>query len=302
MKYMMNIIRMISMVKHITPLPTGRGRGEGLLLFLVLLFSSCEKEISVDYRQVAQLYVAEGLVTQSGTAAATNRTSKPTHVRLTTTQDMTDNQTNSHNVANATVVLSEDGNVIDTLRYWRNGYYVSDCLGMEGASYTLDIYLDGHHFQSTSTMQAAPQFSSFRFVWKDVLTERMLFGDLKIDDIKGQNNCYFMHMYRNGVGYRWAVMDDTHNPGGELQQLFSCTTERNLDKDDDDGLKDGDKILLEVRSIDRRTYDYFYSMQVMQNSGTNPVQNFTGGCLGYFSACNVYTYQTTFRRAEIETE
>jgi hypothetical protein len=265
----------------------------------VLLLLSCEKEIDIDYHQVAQLYVAEGLVTQDGT---TNRTNKPSYVRLTTTQDMTDNVTNNHNLMGATVVLSENGYVIDTLRYWRNGYYVSDCQGFEGCSYTLDVYLNGHHFQSTSVMQSAPQFSSFRFVWKDVLTEKMLFADLKINDIKGQNNYYFMHIYRNGIGYRWAVMDDSHNPGSELQQLFSCTTERNLDKNDDDGLKDGDLIHVEIRSIDRRTYDYFYSMQVMQNSGTNPVENYTGGCLGYFSACNIITYDTTFRRSEVETE
>ena len=266
---------------------------------LLVFLSSCEKEIDIDYHQVAQLYVAEGIVTQSGN---TNRTNKPTYVRLTTTQDMTDNVSNNHNLTGATVVLSEDGYVLDTLRYWRNGYYISDCQGYEGYQYTIDIYLDGNHFQSSSVMQAEPQFSSFRFVWKDVLTERMLFGDLKIDDISGQNNYYFMHIYRNGVGYRWAVMDDSHNPGGELQQLFSCTTERNLDKNDDNALKDGDKIHLEIRSIDRRTYDYFYSMQVMQNSGTNPVQNFTGGCLGYFSACHIVTYDTIFNRADVETE
>ena len=271
-----------------------------LLTFsLSQLLTSCEKEIDIDYHQVDPLYVAEGLITQDG---STNYTKRPTFVRLTTTQDMTDNVSNGHNLMGATIVLSEDGYVLDTLRYWRNGYYVSDCQGYEGSQYTIDVYLDGNHFQSSSVMQAEPQFSSFRFVWKDVLSERLLFADLKINDISGQNNYYFMHIYRNGIGYRWAVMDDSHNPGGELQQLFSCTTERNLDKNDDDGLKDGDKIHLEIRSIDRRTYDYFYSMQVMQNSATNPVQNYTGGCLGYFSACQIVTYDTTFRRANIETE
>ena len=272
-----------------------------LTLSLSHLLISCEKEIDIDYHQVNQLYVAEGIVAQSATAL-TNHTNKPTYVRLTTTQDMTDNVSNGHNLTGATIVLSEDDYVIDTLHYWRNGYYISDCQGYEGAKYTLDVYIDGHHFQSSSVMQAEPQFSSFRFVWKEVLTERMLFADLKLEDIKGQNNYYFMHIYRNGVGYRWAVMDDSHNPGGELQQLFSCTTERELDKNNDDGLKDGDKIHLEIRSIDRRTYDYFYSMQVMQNSGTNPVENFSGGCLGYFSACSIISYSTTFRRADIETE
>ena len=74
------------------------------LLFCLFTFLplSCEKEIDVDYHQVDQLYVAEGLVTQDGT---TNRTNKPTYVRLTTTQDMTDNVSNGHNLAGATVVL-----------------------------------------------------------------------------------------------------------------------------------------------------------------------------------------------------
>ena len=99
------------------------------------LLTSCEKEIDIDYHQVAQLYVAEGLVTQDG---STNRTNKPTYVRLTTTQDMTDNESNRHNLTGATIVLSEDGYVLDTLRYRSNGYYVSDCQGYEGSKYTID--------------------------------------------------------------------------------------------------------------------------------------------------------------------
>ena len=99
----------------------------------VFLPLSCEKEIDIDYHQVNRLYVAEGIVTQSGT---TNRTNRPTYVRLTTTQDMTDNNANAHNLTGATVVLSEGDQVIDTLRYWRNGYYISDCQGYEGVQYT----------------------------------------------------------------------------------------------------------------------------------------------------------------------
>ena len=263
-----------------------------LLSFCPLAFlCSCEKEITLDYHQVAPLYVAEGLMTADGTK-----------VRLTTTQDMTDNESNAHNVTGATITLSYDGEVLDTLNYSTNGYYVSTIRGREGREYTVDIFTDGHHFQSSSTMQKIPVMNSFRFVWKDVLTERMLFADLKLQDYKGENNYYFMHIYRNDVGYRWAVMDDTSNPGEELQQLFSCTTERNLDKDNDDGLREGDRLRLEIRSIDKRCYDYFYSMQVMSNSGTNPIANFTGGCLGYFSACGIVTYYTVFHREKVEDE
>ena len=260
-------------------------------LLAVTALTGCEKEIELDYRQVSALYVAEGGITEDGT-----------RVRLTTTQDMTDNESNAHNVTGAVITVSYNGNVMDTLAYSRNGFYTSSLSGRVGREYTLDIYVDGRHFQSTSVMQQAPVMNSFRFVWKDVVTERMLFADLRLQDHKGQNNYYFMHIYRNNLGYRWAVMNDTSNPGEELQQLFSCTTERNLDKNDDDGLRDGDKIHVEIRSIDKSTYDYFYSMQVMTNSNTNPVSNFTGGCLGYFSAYSVIYYDTTFQRDAIEEE
>lgn len=261
------------------------------IIVVLIAMTSCEKEIDMDYRSVDALYVAEGCMTQEKTT-----------VRLTTTQDMTDNHTNAHNVEGATIVLSSDGMVLDTLRYQRNGLYSSACTGLYPFTYTLDIYVDGRHFQSTSTMQQAPQVNAFRFVWKKVLTERMLFAELKLQDIPGENNFYFMHLYRNGIGYRWAVMNDANNPGEELQQLFNCTTERELDKNKADALKDGDRIRLEIRSIDRRTYDYFYSMQVMENSGSNPVANFSGGCLGYFSAFHVQTRNYVFSRAEIEEE
>ena len=258
---------------------------------LLFFLTSCEKEIDLDYHQVNSLYVAEALMTGDGT-----------QVRLTTTQDMTDNESNAHNVTGAIITVSYDGEVMDTLNYTRNGFYTSKYRARVGREYTVDIFVDDHHFQSSSTMQQAPVMNSFRFVWKKVLSERMLFADLKLQDHKGENNYYFMHIYRNNIGYRWAVMNDTNNPGEELQQLFSCTTERNMDKNDDDGLQDGDKIHVEIRSIDRRTYDYFYSMQVQQQSGTNPVANYTGGCLGYFSACYVVSFDTTFQRSEVETE
>ena len=103
-----------------------------------------------------------------------------------------------------------------------------------------------------------------------------------------------MHLYRNYIGDRWAVMRDTSNPGDELQQLFSCTTETEIRKNDNDELHDGDRLRLEVRSIDKSAYDYLYSLQTMDNSGSNPIQNFTGGMLGYFSAYQSQSSETVF--------
>ena len=259
---------------------------------LASMLTACEKEIDIDYREVGSLYVAEGIVSQTGT-----------RVRLSTTQDVTDNSKEDYVVAGATIVLTcKRQELVDTLRYVRSGIYTSSIQGEPGLTYDLDIQIGDQHFRSSSTMQQKPVMNSFRFVWKEMLGERILFADLKLQDTPDENSYYFMHIYRNGTGYRWAVMNDEKNKGGELQQLFQCTTQRDMNDKKDDALQDGDNIRLEIRSIDRLSYDYLYSMQVMDNAGTNPVANFTGGCLGYFSACYIINYSSTFRLNQVEQE
>ena len=258
----------------------------------LLLLQACEKEIDIDYRTVGSMYVAEGSVTQNGTS-----------VLLSTTMNVDDNARRDHVVEGATVVVSvPDLGLAETLTYRGNGRYESSLRGIVGNVYQLDIDVDGQHFTATSTMQEVPVVNSFRFVWRKVVTETMLFADLRIQDRPNENNYYFMHIYRNNIGYRWAVMRDDAKPGGELQQLFNCALKRDIEKEGNNEVSDGDRIRVEVRSIDRASYDYLYSMQLMDNTGTNPILNFTGGCLGYFSAYGVTTSDMTFHLAEVEED
>ena len=124
-------------------------------------------------------------------------------------------------------------------------------------------------------------------------------GELRFQDIPNEDNWYFIHLYRNNTGLRWSVKRDDVDPNRELQQLFSFAREGS---DDKDMLREGDRLHLELRAIDHRTYDYFYSMQIMDNTGTNPIQNFTGGCLGYFSAYSQVTYDCVYHEANVEEE
>lgn len=259
---------------------------------LLPLLLSCEKEIPLDYHEIDHLYVAEATLTQTGA-----------NVRLSTTQNITDNDLSSHVVENAIVVMScKTYELKDTLRYTYNGNYTSELVGDPGITYDLDIYVDNQHFTSSSTMQEVPDVRSFRFVWLKMMSQRILYADLRIQDDPDRNNYYFMHIYRNNVGYRWAIMNDEKNKGGELQKLFSCCNESDMDDGDEDALKENDIIRVEVRAIDRASYDYLYSMQVMDNAGTNPIRNFAGGCLGYFSAYSYVNLRSMFHRSEIEEE
>ena len=251
---------------------------------LLVLLSSCEKEIDMDYRTVEPHYVAEVEV-KPGLAKA----------RLTTTRAIENSKAEDTYVSNASVTISmvPDGKSYQ-LTYKGRGIYEARAAGLEGQEYLADIEIDGQHYTSTSTMHSAPVINSFTLVWQDIVGERMLFGDLRLQDNPTEHNYYFMHLYRNSIGYRWAVMRDTSNPGDELQQLFSCTTEKGIRKEDSDELHEGDRLRLEVRSIDKPAFDYLYSLQTMDNTGSNPIENFSGGMLGYFSAYQSLSVETVF--------
>lgn len=259
------------------------------IVFIVGLLAACEKDIDLDYHQVDPLYVIEASISNEGTS-----------IRISHTNNMDDNNGIS-DVTGTKVTISDDkGNTWD-IPYTRNGYHrMTSLKGVPGTTYNIDVEIEGKHYTSTSTMQKEPKMNSFRFVWMKVGSERICFGDLKIQDIPNEDSWYYMHIYRNGVGHRWAVMRDEQNPNKELQQLFSFfhdgkTQEKNQ-------LNDGDELRILIRAIDQRSYDYLYSMQLMDNTGTNPTQNFTGGCLGYFTAYNQITVYRTFYKDDVEEE
>lgn len=256
-------------------------------LLVPLLFLSCEKDINIDYRQIDPIYVVEAYVSDKEMGA-----------RITTTNDMDDNLTIG--VIDAKVSISGSDSTYVELDYQGDGYYKDYfAKGTPGVEYTINIEVDGHHFSSTSTMQKMPAINKFRFVWKDMMQEKFLMGELLFQDIPNEENWYFAHIYRNKSGYRWATKRDDVDPNRELQQLFTIARKGS---DDDDMLREGDKLHIELRAIDQRAYDYLYSMQIMDNTGTNPIQNFTGGCLGYFSAYSEVTYDCVFHEADVEEE
>ena len=261
--------------------------------FLIISISqfllSCEKEIDIDYHEADPQYVVEASLTNS---LAT--------VRITQTVPMRGSQSSDRVVENATVVISSGDSVRHTARYSTNGKYIYPFSAYPGTRYQVDIDVDGHHFTSSSTLQSKPEVSKFRFVWKKMMSTRILFADLSIKDFPGQQNYYFIHMYRNNVGYRWTVLRDTSNPGKELQQLLGCMSEDSTDEDNI--LRNGDRINIEVRAIDRASYDYLFSLSQAANNGSNPVANFTGGCLGYFSAYIPYNINVTYQESETEEE
>ena len=258
-----------------------------LLPLAALFLSGCEKTIDIDYHTAATQYVAEASVTATGMTA-----------RLSTTNAMDDN-TGTSDISDADITVTGSDGSSQKLTYTRNGFYRATAKGVPGVSYTIDISLDGQRFTSTSIMQNPPKVNSFTVIRKKITTEWFQMGKLLLQDLPNEDNWYFMHIYRNNIGYRWAVMSDRNDPNNELQQLFSFFREGSGDSD---VLNEGDRLRIEIRTIDQRAYDYLYSMQVMETTGTNPIQNFAGGCLGYFSAYGEATVDFVYHSSEVTEE
>jgi len=257
-----------------------------LWLLGLLVFSGCEKDIDIDYRKADPLYVVEAAVTDAGMQA-----------RVSQTQAMDDNSTVGVTGAQVTITGSDGSR--EVLEPAKNGWYLSNSRGIVGVTYQIDVLVGGQHFTSTSVMQRAPKVNKFHFIWKEMMNQRFLVGELLFQDIPNEDNWYFSHIYRNNIGYRWAVKRDDTGPNKELQQLFTIAREGS---DDQDMLKDGDLLRIELSAVDERVYDYLYSMQIMDNTGTNPIANFSGGCLGYFSAYTEVVIYHIFHLEDVEEE
>ena len=255
-----------------------------LPLTSLFLFAACEKEIDIDYHDADRRYVVEASISN-----------KETQIRISHTKPMDDNTTDS-DISHAMVVITANDTIREVIPYINNGYYTSSFKGVPGTTYHLDITLDGHHFTSSSTMHRMPVMNEFRLVRKDMLSNNYIFGDIRLQDIPNETNYYFVHIYRNGLGYRWATFKDENNPNKELQQLFGFFREGS---NGSEVLHDGDKLRIVIRTIDKGAYDYLKSMESMDETGTNPIDNFTGGCLGYFSAHSEIYHELTYYSADV---
>ncbi|MCC8035446.1 MAG: DUF4249 domain-containing protein [Rikenellaceae bacterium] len=244
----------------------------------LLLLTACEKEITLPYRSVDPLYVIEGMVTD-----------QMMEVLITNTIDM-DDGSSPRSIPDAVVEIYADDGSSWSLFYDDDGYYrpASAATGTPGLTYTLSVGIDGRTYKSSSLMGTSVEIFQIYFQWLSVLNERVLFFTFIFRDIAGEDNYYCYRIRRNGESYRWNVMHDRGNDGELVLMNVYCVAEKtakeNKEEDWKDILYEGDRIELEIQSIDKRTYDYLYSVGLSERTSANPIDNFSGGCLGYFSA------------------
>lgn len=238
------------------------------LLLASASFISCEKVIDVDLNSDDPKVVIEGTFTAGET----------THnVVITRTMNF-DEAAPYPTVDNAVVSVTDNLGNAQVLTFVGNGTYQATAYPViEGRTYTLTVVADGKTYTAQSTAPGLVPID-------DLFVLSFEFGPDTINsliplrmDPAGVKNFYQFNLFNNGERLDGIYLqDDAFTDGIQIQQpLF----------DNEGSYESGDTAFVEMFIIDEPVYNYFFALLQNQTATpANPTSNFTGGCLGYFSA------------------
>ena len=250
------------------------------------LFSACEKEIELDLNTANTKFVIEGMVTD-----------QPGPAVVTITQTKNFNTDNTFPVVSgAAVTISDNNGSPITLHETTAGRYESTAVtGMPGHSYALSVSTNGQTFTALASIPALVRFDSL-YISKEILMgdDRMV-ANAVYQDPPARGNAYRFIQYINGRRTRFLFAENDNLTNGR-----NVTTQLRVygDEGEDQPIKTGDVIRVEMQGIDPAVYLYWFSLQSASgrsNDGApaNPVSNIKGGALGYFSAHTVQVKTVT---------
>lgn len=239
----------------------------------ILSFSliSCEKEIDIDLNEAEQKIVIEGIVS--------NQEGK-SFVKLTKSIPF-DESSIYPAVSGASVVIEEVINGVVTtynlIEESAGRYTNSDLIGQSGATYRLQVISDGTAYEALSTMPTEVAIADY-FV-EEFFADQYFPNVVFLDPAEETNNYRFKLWINGEVVETIFLQDDTFSNG---------TINTSILGDGENDVAIGDTVDIELRAIDRATYDYFFALSQNVSEQTaapaNPKTNLSNGALGYFSA------------------
>ena len=257
---------------------------EILLIILATLFlTSCQKVIDLELNDADKKLVIEAVLTdQSGGCVVS--ISKTANVSAAN---------DFEKVSGARVTISDDNGTAVNLIETQPGEYRSELTGVPGHWYGLEVKLGQHSFEAASLMPQPVTIDSVYTTVMDMMGEKSYVTHAVFTDPVAKGNAYRLVQYRNGVkDPMFMVLNDNVSNGKQNTVSFY--------HNDDQSVK-GDRITVQLESIDQPVYKYWYSLwqgstgQGNTASPGNPATNLSGGVLGYFSAHTVTTFESVIR-------
>lgn len=243
------------------------------LYITVISLFACEDLIDVELRSAEPRIVIEGNVRMDSLA----------RVRITMTKDFS--STNDYlPVKDAVVKLWDDVGNEDILQLNDSGYYVSTTIrGIEKRTYNLSVEHDGVLYTAVSRMPPVVKIDSltlFEFPMIDYPTPMVHFMEPKGIENDYYRAIVYVNGKRPGTGY--SLINGDYMDGLIVRERLSVRTDN--PNDEEDPVKQGDELMVELQSIDEGSYKFWETLMMIENSLNNPTSNIEGGALGYFCA------------------
>lgn len=238
----------------------------------ILSASSCTKVIDIDLNKSNPQYIIEGEVTNA-VAVQT--------VHITRSVNFSEDN-NYPAVTNAVVIISDDAGNLDTLIQDEPGYYkTTKIAGIPGRTYKMEVSVDGQRFIASSKMPEPVLIDTLRMEERPSFGENIKAPAVTFHEPAGTGHYYYFMVYRNHHRIKTIYIDDDQASDGTVINRFL--------PDADSSYNAGDKVCVDLQSITKEVYEYYFSLQqtIGQSSATpaNPVTNISGSnVLGYFSA------------------
>lgn len=158
----------------------------------------------------------------------------------------------------------------------------------DGHEYLLEVRIGDALFSAQSLYHDPVAIEDARFEYKSVMGTDKLICAVSFRDRPGEENYYYCTI-RTDTWSLSTPCSDKYSDGRLLTVEFSCDSSTGQMGTTVEGadLRPGDVVQIELRTIDRAVWD-FYRTEEQGSAFTpaDPAGNFSGGCLGYFSACS----------------
>jgi hypothetical protein len=261
-----------------------------LIIVGITLLASCQKVVTLNLKNEGAQIVIEGEI---------NNQPPPYTIKVSKSVSFYDD--NAFNgVSGATVIVSDNNTVVDTLKMITPGIYQTlNIWGTPGHTYNLKVVNEGVTYTAQSIMPFEVTFDSIK------LLPQPGFGGQKptfqlipvYSDPSNSTNYYRFTIYKNGEQVQNTFIDSDEFSNGKTNDIPLFTNE---------DFKPGDLIQLNMLCIEYNVYQYYFSLQQNTSSAgggpnsaaatpANPVSNISNKALGYFSANTKDTKIITIR-------
>lgn len=247
-----------------------------------LLFTACEKVIDVPLEEADRKVVIEGVLRDNP---------GENYILISKTGSVYDNS-GFEKISDASVIVTDQGGTqyLFTPVSGQPGRYTNATFAVATNNvYDLEVVSGSETFTSSSQSFYKPELDSIFYIEQvgsfGFGTDTTYLVFFNFTDKANEENHYRIIVYVNGVadGTYYITNDELFDGQAYSQPVFATTVEK------------GDTVLMELLSMDKSTYTYFFSMSNATGSGpfaptpANPVSNLEGGAIGYFAA---YTTDT----------